>query len=170
VEARYPSWRDFLPSLLLGKRTVEEANFWGIRVLYRWVFVSQARLHEEQGEKGISDIVGVSRIRNVSLGVTGALIFAGDRFAQLLEGAESNVVDLQNRILRDTRHSMVTPVQIDLQPRRLFADWFLQYAGRSLFFGNILNEIELDSQTQERSSAQLLSTLFTKFAQSYRNS
>ncbi|MBU1607693.1 MAG: BLUF domain-containing protein [Alphaproteobacteria bacterium] len=104
-----------------------------MEVLYRWAYVSQARFHEEQGEEAVSEILGVSRIRNASLGVTGALIFAGGRFAQLLEGRELDVLDLQNSILHDTRHSTVTTIDMNLNPRRLFGDWALLYSGNSRF-------------------------------------
>ena len=69
----------------------------------------------------VKELVVVSRQRNPERGITGALLFDGERFCQLLEGAESDVRSLMDSIGRDPRHTDV---------RLLFAGQSL--AGRSM--------------------------------------
>lgn len=55
----------------------------------------------------IKDIVDVARRSNPARGITGALLFDGERFCQLLEGLESEVRMLMSRIEADVRHTRV---------------------------------------------------------------
>lgn len=55
----------------------------------------------------VKDIVAVARRHNAEHGITGALLFDGERFGQLLEGAEVDVRALMSRIARDPRHTDV---------------------------------------------------------------
>ena len=52
----------------------------------------------------VKEIVDVARQRNRELHITGALLFDGERFCQLLEGAQDDVRALMQRIARDPRH------------------------------------------------------------------
>ena len=52
--------------------------------------------------------IGVgSRLHNRSRNLTGALLFDGERFCQLIEGAEHDVRALMERIAIDPRHTAV---------------------------------------------------------------
>ena len=53
----------------------------------------------------VKEIVTVSRQRNPARGITGALLFDGEHFGQLLEGPEQMVRSLVDRIGRDARHT-----------------------------------------------------------------
>lgn len=53
----------------------------------------------------VKQIVATSRFNNPSHGVTGALLFDGERFCQLVEGAPDNVRELRANLLRDSRHT-----------------------------------------------------------------
>jgi Sensors of blue-light using FAD len=52
----------------------------------------------------VKSIASVARHKNSQLNVSGALLFDGERFAQLLEGDEADVRFLMNSIQGDTRH------------------------------------------------------------------
>lgn len=52
----------------------------------------------------VSDIITMSRVANRTRALTGALIFDGEYFCQLLEGAQPQVVGLMDRIAADVRH------------------------------------------------------------------
>jgi hypothetical protein len=52
----------------------------------------------------VAQILHVSRERNQQLGITGALVFDGARFCQLIEGPRGHVVSLAQRIQADPRH------------------------------------------------------------------
>lgn len=56
----------------------------------------------------VKEIVSVSRQRNPERGITGALLFDGERFCQLIEGAEADVQALMGHIARDPRHTEVS--------------------------------------------------------------
>lgn len=53
----------------------------------------------------VKEIVATSRFNNPSHGITGALLFDGERFCQLIEGAPENVRELRANIMRDSRHT-----------------------------------------------------------------
>ena len=55
----------------------------------------------------VKEIVDVARRSNPALGITGALLFDGERFCQLLEGGEPEVRALMRRIAADSRHTGV---------------------------------------------------------------
>ena len=139
-------------------------------MLYQWVYVSRATFAKERADEIISEIVGLSRPRNASLNVTGALIFNGTRFSQLLEGSEAGILELQDSILRDARHEEVTTVQVENGANRLFGDWSLIYSGTSQFLARILDNIELGSTSQERPARRELAAVFREFSKDHRAS
>ena len=81
----------------------------------------------------LTEIVEVARSRNAALDVSGALVFTGDHFAQVLEGPEEAIDQLMGSILRDPRHSAVNVVERPQIEERRFARWSLAYSGPSLF-------------------------------------
>jgi hypothetical protein len=60
---------------------------------------------------------------NASARITGALLFADGRFAQILEGDESEITSLYDRITRDPRHEHVTFDYLIEVAGRLFPGW-----------------------------------------------
>ena len=53
----------------------------------------------------VKEIVVTARLSNPAHGITGALLFDGARFCQLIEGDEAEVRALLCNIVRDPRHS-----------------------------------------------------------------
>ena len=53
----------------------------------------------------VKEIVATARLYNPAHGITGALLFDGERFCQLIEGPEAHVQELANNISKDTRHT-----------------------------------------------------------------
>ena len=60
---------------------------------------------------------------NSQAGITGALMFIGGRWAQILEGDEGAITGLYDRIARDPRHERVTLDYLIETPGRLFPGW-----------------------------------------------
>jgi Sensors of blue-light using FAD len=56
----------------------------------------------------VKEIVATARFNNPSHGITGALLFDGERFCQLIEGAPDNVRELRANLMRDSRHTGMT--------------------------------------------------------------
>ena len=84
-------------------------------------------------EASLGEIVEVARSRNAALHVSGALVFTGEHFAQVLEGPEAAIEQLMGSILRDPRHRAVNVVERPQIEERRFARWSMAYAGPSLF-------------------------------------
>lgn len=66
-----------------------------------------SRLARDCNATVFKQIVGVSRENNHSHGISGALLFDGERFAQLIEGAAADVRPLMRTIEVDLRHTDV---------------------------------------------------------------
>ncbi len=99
--------------------------------LFRLVYVSRNTSREE-GE-GVEDAAGrilrSSRRNNPTCRVTGALLYNGDCFAQVLEGPLPEVEQVFERIQCDRRHADVTVLDAGPVPRREFAAWAMASVG-----------------------------------------
>jgi len=61
-------------------------------------------LAPEQSILVVGQIVSAARARNVQHGITGLLVFDGQRFCQHFEGPQRHVLSLMDRIQADPRH------------------------------------------------------------------
>ena len=64
--------------------------------------------------------------RNHEAGITGVLMIIGDHFVQVLEGDESKVLDLVERILVDDRHQQFRTLYRGTIRQRRFAKWSMR--------------------------------------------
>jgi hypothetical protein len=69
--------------------------------------------------------------RNPAIGVTGALYFDGLQFYQVIEGEETAVRDLFDRIEQDPRHSAVQTLWDGPIPHRRFGNWAMKFVDGS---------------------------------------
>ena len=76
--------------------------------LFQILYVSQ--LVPGTSFDAVIDIVARSRRANPAHGITGALLFDGEHFGQLLEGSEADIIALMHRIESDPRHRAITPL------------------------------------------------------------
>lgn len=76
----------------------------------------------------LDDLVQTARWNNSRRGVTGALIFDGTWFVQVLEGAPDAVLPLFGRIEEDERHTGVSLIQITEIGLRCFDFWSMIWA------------------------------------------
>ena len=94
---------------------------------FRLIYRSRSLLADSMGglEKGLSEILRVSRINNRNRGVTGALVLYEYKnlFAQALEGPEHEVQSLFDVIESDPRHEGVELSEAEPAPDRLFGRW-----------------------------------------------
>ena len=99
--------------------------------LYRLIYVSRNALAgvatEMEGE--VSRILETSRRNNGRDGVTGALLFNEDCFAQLLEGSSAAVHRVFERIQLDPRHQGTVVLECGPAREREFGAWSMAYAG-----------------------------------------
>lgn len=106
--------------------------------MYSLVYVSRSLLPAGRAAPGIDAIVEVATARNAAEGVTGALLYTGTRFAQLLEGEEAAVRRIMASIVRDRRHRDVVTIDEGPAAARRFAGWSLVYVGHSTFADGIV--------------------------------
>lgn len=90
-------------------------------MLWRLVYLSTAV--ERFDRKTLGSMVEAAVIKNARLDITGVLLFASDRFLQVLEGPREAVLSLFETIEHDERHTFVEVIQSGPVPSRLFSDW-----------------------------------------------
>jgi len=103
--------------------------------LLRSVYVSLACLDRRDAQTLVQEIVDHARSANAAAQITGALMFDGSRFAQVLEGPEDKIVRLVDSIASDRRHENVVLIQQKRVVGRLFTGFSMAYSGRSVFVG-----------------------------------
>ncbi len=101
--------------------------------VYQLVYISVSTLgsRPEDIAEGLRDILTVSRAANHQMDITGALLFSGGRFAQILEGPQEPILSLMLRIQADTRHRNVTVVQELWVGGRDFGTWAMAFVDGS---------------------------------------
>lgn len=101
--------------------------------LYRLVYTSRNLVAGEEGgqQVAVAGLLAVSKRNNARVGVTGALLFNGGSFAQVLEGSKAAVETTFERIQRDPRHSDVSVLQCEPVAARGFPNWSMGFVGNS---------------------------------------
>jgi hypothetical protein len=96
-------------------------------------YVSRSRIEglTESGLQEIENVLQVSRQRNKTLNITGALFFNEGCFTQVLEGDESEVTAVYESIQRDARHTNVAILSTDFSDARRFSEWSMAFVGIS---------------------------------------
>lgn len=103
------------------------------RALCRLVYHSRNALPGTEAEQAaaVREILASSRRNNPRDGVTGALMFNGGGFAQVLEGPREAVERTFERIQRDDRHADAAMLELAPVGRRGFPAWSMAFVGRS---------------------------------------
>lgn len=98
---------------------------------YRLVYYSENRVPSSQLSAEIETILAASRRNNVLVGITGALMFSGGHFAQVLEGSQAAIESTFERIQQDRRHGNVNLLEFSSAPTRGFQNWSMAFIGSS---------------------------------------
>ncbi|KQO70982.1 BLUF domain-containing protein [Methylobacterium sp. Leaf89] len=101
--------------------------------LYRLVYASKNLLQvpDAEASHAVAQILETSQRNNAEVGVTGALMFNGGAFAQVLEGPRQGVERTFERIQRDQRHGDVTVLECGPTEARGFANWSMAFVGQA---------------------------------------
>ncbi|WP_204912442.1 BLUF domain-containing protein [Microlunatus spumicola] len=75
----------------------------------------------------IADILARSQRKNAAQDLTGALLYKGGSFLQVLEGPQQAVVDTFHRVGMDARHRGIVVLLRGVAPEREFGDWSMAY-------------------------------------------
>ncbi len=100
-----------------------------VETVFRLIYRSHSRIAGNSEGQEFGRILRVSRANNAASGVTGALMFYDDWFAQVLEGAEAAVRSLFARISVDVRHDNVQVSEQGRVAGRLFSRWAMAHVG-----------------------------------------
>ena len=83
--------------------------------------------NEQLDDDVLKEILIHSRRSNQDKQLTGLLILMDNQFLQILEGDESVVTSLYNKISSDTRHSAVQKIYSGELDKRNFASWDMAF-------------------------------------------
>ncbi|QUT04878.1 BLUF domain-containing protein [Sphingobium phenoxybenzoativorans] len=132
--------------------------------LNSWLYISESTLSFGETPSAIEAIIKVSRSRNATLDVTGALLFSGTRFVQFLEGPFDSISALQASIRNDARHRNVTTLSVRVLNERQFGGWALAFEGESAFVEKVLDKAMTHHQAGSRQGVDSLLTLLKRFS------
>ncbi|TXH30616.1 MAG: BLUF domain-containing protein [Burkholderiaceae bacterium] len=74
-------------------------------------------------------IIATAERNNPRLGVTGALLYSGGYFCQVIEGPQEALEELFESIQMDKRHGEVTVLHFEPITEREFSEWAMALAG-----------------------------------------
>jgi len=101
--------------------------------LFRLTYYSRNKIAE--GNASLTDslksILQSCKKNNPGSGISGALMFSNDYFAQVLEGDRKSVTETFCRISQDPRHGDIVILHAHPIEQRLFGDWAMSFAGQS---------------------------------------
>ena len=129
------------------------------------LYISESRIAPSDCEDEVKQIVAIARGVNPRIAVTGALIFTGTNFAEVLEGPIDSIATLFASIARDQRHSQISVIARHPVAERRFTDWSMAYSGPSLFISRHVNRLLRDPSASEAGrAAKVLIDLMVEFS------
>ena len=127
------------------------------------LYVSKSLVDIANADKEVADINEVASARNTELKVTGALIYTGSEFAQILEGTEDALRELMASIHRDKRHTNVTVVYQEPINERKFSKWSMAYSGRATYVSNQVRPLLVRRDADKSQGVKQLIRLMEEF-------
>jgi Sensors of blue-light using FAD len=98
--------------------------------MYHLIYISYANAPFSETE--LVGLLQKCRANNKSKDITGMLLYLRERFIQVLEGDQTLVKRLYNKIEKDPRHKKVSIVLEGQSPERIFKDWSMGFKNLSL--------------------------------------
>ncbi|MBU9699601.1 BLUF domain-containing protein [Rhodobacteraceae bacterium HSP-20] len=99
--------------------------------LYNLAYISKNTIKgdSEKVREEIKSILASAHKNNPDMGVTGALLYSGGYFCQVIEGPEDVLEELYETIQMDDRHGEVTVLHFEPIEERGFSEWAMALAG-----------------------------------------
>lgn len=99
--------------------------------LYNLAYISKNTIHgdAEEIKNEILKILASAHRNNPAKGVTGALLYSGGYFCQVIEGPADVLEDLYETIQMDDRHGDVSVLHFEPIEARGFSEWAMALAG-----------------------------------------
>ena len=129
------------------------------------LYISESAIELGKEQTEIKRILATAHAFNPSVGITGALVFTGTHFAQVIEGEEAAVSGLIASIARDNRHAHLNIVTRDPLTTRRFPDWSMAYNGPSQFVSrHVTRLMNYPSPAESSRAADWLAELLEQFS------
>jgi hypothetical protein len=114
--------------------------------VYQIVYCSKNQIAGGEGDIAgeVAAILATARDKNHRAGISGALLFNGAAFAQVLEGPLAAVEEIFEVIQWDERHSDVVLLRNAEADERVFSDWSMAYADPAAVHAMPHADIDLD--------------------------
>lgn len=119
----------------------------------RLLYISESRIDHLDANSFEAEVVIASRSRNVGLGLSGALLFTGTHFAQILEGPEASLDAMMHSLQADDRHENIIVIERSAIDIRRFADWQMAYYGPSQFVSRHVTRLLNSASPKEQQRA-----------------
>lgn len=97
------------------------------------IYASKSRLAPETAQDEVAQLVARARRWNSEAGITGALLFDGAHFVQVIEGSAASIDQLFLKLWADPRHDGLVVAKHGPLAERQFSAWSLGYSGSSKF-------------------------------------
>lgn len=99
--------------------------------LYNLAYISRNSIIASEHEVAleIKEILNSATKNNPKLGVTGALLYSGGYFCQVIEGPQDVLEELFETIQMDSRHKDVKVLHFEEIVQRGFGEWAMAFAG-----------------------------------------
>ena len=99
--------------------------------LYNLAYISKNTIQGTPDEirEQVRDILATAHRNNIAMDVTGALLYSGGYFCQVIEGPREILEDLFESIQMDKRHGDVTVLHFAPIESRGFREWAMALAG-----------------------------------------
>lgn len=99
--------------------------------LYQLSYISKNMIEGDKQilQSQIESILTSASNNNVKLGITGALLYSGGYFCQVIEGEEDNLESIFETIQQDSRHAEITVLNFEKTNERNFSEWSMAFAG-----------------------------------------
>ena len=109
--------------------------------LWKLSYTSTATAPHDRARRQLDEICSLAQVHNALLGITGVLTLHRGKFAQVLEGPESAVRALWQRIILDPRHHSAAIVADGPIFVRRYSDWSMAYREPKSFLSDQLDDI-----------------------------
>lgn len=130
----------------------------------RLLYISDRRIDHLDADSFETEVVVASRIKNAALGLSGALLFTGTHFAQILEGPKASIDALMQTLQDDDRHENIAVIERSAINTRRFADWQMAYFGPSQFVSrHVTRLLNGASPPEQQRATEWLSELAHEF-------
>ena len=130
----------------------------------RLIYVSESKIKEANVHAAVSHIVAKAEEWNVDHNLTGALIFTGTHFAQVLEGRQKDIDDVMVIIRNDHRHGAISVVERSPITERQFPHWAMAYQGPSQFVSrHVAQLVHTTPGTEQKRATEWLTQLALEF-------